>query len=62
MHKYKQEVVGIKKEITTRIHVMIDGEYHLWETLSKEKQKEIGIKLNDKALRAIGYVPVNETA
>ncbi len=56
------EVVDIKKEITTRIHVMIDGEDHLWETLSPEKQKEIGIKLNDRALRAIGYIPVNETA
>lgn len=26
-------------------------------TLSQEKRNEIGIKLNDVALRAIGYIP-----
>lgn len=50
----------MKKELTVVIHVMIDGEDHLWETLSKEIQKEIGIALNDRALRAIGYAPVSE--
>jgi hypothetical protein len=34
--------------------------YHLWEEIPPEKQKEIGIALNDRALRAIGYVPVND--
>ena len=53
----------MKKELGVRIHVMIDGEDHLWETLTKEQQTEIGIALNDRALRAIGYVPVeDETA
>ena len=53
-------MVIIKKQLTTRVHIKIDGEYHLWETLTPEKQKEIGIALNDRALRAIGYVPVTE--
>jgi hypothetical protein len=50
----------MKTKYTTRIHIKIDGEYHLWETLSPEKQKEIGIAINDRALRAIGYVPVTK--
>ena len=50
----------MRKPMTVRIHIKIDGQYHLWESLSPEKQKEIGIALNDRALRAIGYVPENE--
>jgi hypothetical protein len=50
----------MEKEITVRIHIKINGEYHLWDTLSEEKQRKIGIALNDRALRAIGYIPVNE--
>jgi len=50
----------LKKELTVVIHIIIDGEDHLWDTFSKEQQKEISIALNDRALRAIGYVPVTE--
>ena len=48
----------MKRDYTVRIHVSINGEYHRWESLSPEKQKEIGMTLNDRALRAAGYVPV----
>lgn len=48
------------KELTVRSFVRINGEYYPWESLSKEKQREIGIALNDRALRAIGYVPVKK--
>jgi hypothetical protein len=51
----------LKKEYIIRIHVQINGEYHLLENLTEEVQKEIGITLNDKALRSIGYIPVDET-
>lgn len=50
----------MKTNYTVRIHVSIDGEYHLWESLTPEKQKEIGLALNDRALRAAGYVPVQK--
>ncbi len=46
------------KELTVRTFVRIHGEYQPWESLSAEKQEEIGVALNDKALRAIGYAPV----
>jgi len=48
------------KELTIRTFVRINGKYQLWELLSGEKQKEIGISLNERALRAIGYVPVKK--
>lgn len=47
-----------EKEIKVRIFVKEkDNEYVNWDTLTPEKQKEIGIILNDTALRAIGYEP-----
>lgn len=49
------------EEFKVRVHVKIDGEYQLWESLSEEEQKRIGRKLNDIALRSIGYVQVAET-
>lgn len=49
------------KELTARIHVSIDGKDHLWESLPPDKQKEMGLAFNDRALRAIGYEPSKET-
>lgn len=38
----------------------INGEYHQWESLTKEQQHNIGVELNDRALRAIGYTPIEK--
>lgn len=55
--------MGKDKPFTVRIHVRVgDGEYRDWDTLSKAEQKYLGVMLNDKALRAIGYAPVDEAA
>lgn len=49
------------KELIVRGHFKTEtGEYKDWESFTPEEQKEIGIKMNDRMLRAIGYVPVNE--
>ena len=50
----------MQKEITTRIWVSIDGEYVLLDSLPDDKRKQILVELNDRSLRAIGYVPENE--
>ena len=44
-----------RKEITATIYVEINGECHRWDDLSEEKQKEISIELNKRAMEAIGY-------
>jgi hypothetical protein len=53
------EVVYINK-LKVRAFVRIDGEYQNWNDLSSEQQKVIGAALNERALRAIGYVPETE--
>jgi hypothetical protein len=50
------------KEITYRIFVSINGEDVPWDSLTKEKQREISIALNDRAMQAIGYRRVEKTA
>lgn len=50
----------MKKELIVRVHIKINGEYQRWDTLNKDKQKEIGVALNDRAFRALGYLPVAE--
>lgn len=50
------------KEITASFYVSIDGTYHRWEDLPKEKQKEISIALNDRAALAMGYKHKDKTA
>lgn len=50
----------MRKEITYTLYVEKNGIDVPWESLSKEEQVEISKKLNDKALRSIGYVPVKE--
>jgi hypothetical protein len=55
-------VIFIRKQITSRIFVSINGEYVLWDDLAEDQQKEISMELNDRAMRAIGYRPVEETA
>lgn len=49
------------KEIMVEIHIKINGEDYLWNSLSEEQQSKIGISLNDRALRMIGYKPIEET-
>jgi hypothetical protein len=49
-----------KKELIVEGYIIIDGEERPWESFTPEEQKEIGLELNDRALRAAGYVPVNE--
>lgn len=44
------------REITATIYVCIDGINHNWDGLPKDKQKEISIALNDRAIKAIGYI------
>ncbi len=53
---------GMQKGVKVRIYMNMDNKYHPWESLSDEEQKEIGSALNDKALRAIGYLPVTEVS
>lgn len=48
------------KEITVSLWVKIDGKYVLLDSLPADKRRETLVKLNDKAMRAIGYVPVDE--
>lgn len=48
----------MRKEITHSIFVEIDGVDVPWENLSEDEKVEISQKINDKALRSIGYVPV----
>ena len=50
----------MKKEITCSISVSIDGVDVPWDSLSKEKQKEISIELNNRAMEAIGYKKVEK--
>lgn len=50
-------------QIKVRIFVKEkDSEYVDWENISQEKKKELGMLLNDNALRATGYEPVNYTS
>lgn len=48
------------KKLIVEGYIIIDGEERPWESFSPEEQKEIGQVLNDRGLRAAGYVPVNE--
>lgn len=41
-------------------YVSINGEYVRMDSLSEEEKKEIGQKLNERALSAIGYEPVKK--
>lgn len=52
----------MKKEITGTIYVSINGVYHDWDDLTKEKQDEISITLNDRAVLSIGYKHKEKTA
>ncbi|MDE7298243.1 MAG: hypothetical protein K2N94_05370 [Lachnospiraceae bacterium] len=49
-----------KKKITTRFMVSINGKYVPLDSLPEEQRKQIITELNDRALRAIGYVPERE--
>ncbi len=49
------------KEIKFVNYIIINGEKIPMNSLSDEERKIIGTKLNDTAMRAIGYVPVEET-
>ncbi|BCK01442.1 hypothetical protein [Anaerocolumna chitinilytica] len=49
------------KELIVRGHFKTEsGEYKSWDSFTPEEKEQIGIKMNDRMLRAIGYVPVNE--
>lgn len=39
-----------------------DAPYIDMDTMTPEERFEIGVRLNDQALRAIGYLPIDETA
>jgi hypothetical protein len=49
-----------RKELTCIKHVIINGKDYLWDDLSQEEKAVISLKLNDRALRSIGYKPVDE--
>jgi hypothetical protein len=53
-------VINLSKVIIGRAQVKINGEYQSWDSIPSEQQKEIGLKLNDKSLRSVGYKPVAE--
>lgn len=50
----------MQKKITTRFMVSINGEYVPLDSLPEDRRKQIVAELNDRALRAIGYVPEQE--
>lgn len=50
----------MKKKITTRMFVSINGNYVLLDSLPEEQKKKVIAELNDRALRSIGYVPVKK--
>lgn len=47
-----------KSTMKTRSFVRIDGVYHPVDELEPEYRKEIFAALNERAMRAAGYVPV----
>ena len=56
-------MAAIKKrkcEYKTRSFVRIDGVYHPVEELDPEYRRKIFAELNERAMRAAGYVPVDE--
>lgn len=50
------------KEITATVYVTINGKNYLWDSLTKEKKREISIELNDRAMQSIGYRRKEKTA
>lgn len=48
----------MKQELKVNIFVNIEKTYQSWDLLSDEERKKIGAALNEKALRAIGYIPL----
>ncbi len=50
-----------EKKITVRFFVDRGNGYEPWENLAEEEKKRIAVGLNDRALRAIGMVPVGKS-
>ena len=50
----------MKQELKVNILVNMENTYQTWDLLSGEDRIKIGTALNDKALRAVGYVPASE--
>lgn len=44
-----------------QISVRIAGVLHDWDEFTEEEKRDIGIRLNDQAMRSIGFVPKRET-
>ena len=51
-----------RKEITYRLFVSINGVDVPWDELDQEKQNEISIILNDRAVQSLGYRRKDKTA
>ncbi|WP_155522645.1 hypothetical protein [Anaerosacchariphilus polymeriproducens] len=43
-------------------YIVIGGEKVLMDTLSEKEREEIAVRLNDKAMKAIGYIRSDKTA
>ena len=50
----------MKKKIKGRLFVSINGKYELVSDLPEDQKKKILSELNDRAMRAAGYVPITE--
>ena len=50
----------MKQELKVNIYINIENEYEPWDSFTEEKKRKIGTALNDKALRAMGYIPTSE--
>ena len=48
------------KELTYRMFVSINGEVVPWNSLPQDKKEEVSITLNDRAMRSIGYKPIED--
>lgn len=51
-----------KQEITFVNYIILDGQRIPMDDLNEEQQELIAIRLNDQAMKALGYVRVEETA
>ena len=59
-HTFILEAVRVKQELKINIYIGMENKYQLWDSFSEEDKRKIGTALNDKALRAVGYIPASE--
>lgn len=46
----------MKKELTARAYIRVEGVLTEWETLPNEQKRQIANELNERALNSLGYI------